>query len=149
MRKEINIKILYYILGFCLISVLFLNMFFVLKNDKPTKQEVFKSTIYSIVEVKAVTENVGESYGTAEFIKSDGTLVTNAHVVTYKKLGETVAFDEIFISNNMSICNECSIAFYKLCSSVTFPHIFCYSFNFNNAINCAFKNFMFCWFIIF
>jgi len=97
MRKEINIKILYYILGFCLISVLFLNMFFVLKNDKPTKQEVFKSTIYSIVEVKAVTENVGESYGTAEFIKSDGTLVTNAHVVTYKKLGETVAFDEIFI----------------------------------------------------
>lgn len=53
--------------------------------------------IYSIVEVKATTEDVGESFGTAEFINSDGRLITNAHVITYKKLGVSYTFNEISI----------------------------------------------------
>ena len=96
MKNNKNFNILYYTMGFCLVICLCLILFFMI-NRKPTAQTVFKNTIHSVVEVKAVTENVGESFGTAEFIKSDGTLVTNAHVVTYKKLGQTIAFDEIYI----------------------------------------------------
>lgn len=60
------------------------------------KSQIYKDALLSIVEVKAVTESVGESFGTAEFV-GDGKLITNAHVVTYKKLGETFAFDNIYI----------------------------------------------------
>lgn len=59
--------------------------------------EIFEKSINSIVEVRAYSEDVGESLGTAEFIDKNGTLVTNAHVVTYSVLGETIAFDKIFI----------------------------------------------------
>ena len=47
--------------------------------------------------MKAFSENVGESYGTAEFITDDGCLVTNAHVVTYSSLNVTYAFDKFYI----------------------------------------------------
>ena len=46
---------------------------------------------------KAYSESVGESYGTAVFVKEDGRLVTNAHVVTYKRLGIVNTFDEYSI----------------------------------------------------
>lgn len=52
---------------------------------------------YSVVEVKACTEMVGESYGSAVFVNSDGTLITNAHVVTYKQSNEFFAFDSLEI----------------------------------------------------
>ncbi len=51
----------------------------------------------SVVEVKAATEDVGESFGTAVFVDDDGTLITNSHVVSYKKLGEYNAFENISI----------------------------------------------------
>ena len=51
----------------------------------------------SIVEVKASTEDVGESFGTAEFINTKGILITNAHVITYKKLGISYTFDDISV----------------------------------------------------
>lgn len=96
MKNNKGFYVLYYVFGVGLIVCLLINLLFI-TNTKPTAQNIFNNSVYSVVEVKAVTENVGESFGTAEFIKSDGTLVTNAHVVTYKKLGETIAFDEIFI----------------------------------------------------
>ena len=53
-----------------------------------------------MVEVKAITfdeEDTYESFGSAVFVKDDGTLVTNAHVVTFTLSQEIVAFENIFI----------------------------------------------------
>lgn len=50
-----------------------------------------------LVELKASSDNVGESFGTAEFIDKDGTLKTNAHVVIYTRLGTVHQFDEYSI----------------------------------------------------
>lgn len=60
-------------------------------------KKLYDKSLQSVVEVKAYTKDVGESFGSAVLMKSDGTLVTNAHVVTYSKLGETKPFDEISI----------------------------------------------------
>lgn len=87
----------YIILSFVLVISIIFNIFFAVKISYQTNEKIFDSSIYSIVEIKASTENVGESFGTAEFIKSDGTLVTNAHVVTYKKMGIYYSFEDINI----------------------------------------------------
>ena len=60
-------------------------------------QRLFENSIYSIVELKAQADSIGESFGTAEFIDNNGTLVTNAHVVTYKKLGVYTTFENFSI----------------------------------------------------
>lgn len=87
----------YIILSFVLVTSIIFNIFFAVKVSYQTNEKIFDSSIYSIVEIKASTENVGESFGTAEFIKFDGTLVTNAHVVTYKKMGIYYSFEDINI----------------------------------------------------
>lgn len=87
----------YIILSFVLVISIIFNIFFAVKISYQTNEKIFDSSIYSIVEIKASTENVGESFGAAEFIKSDGTLVTNAHVVTYKKMGIYYSFEDINI----------------------------------------------------
>ena len=66
-------------------------------NSRSYIKRIYDRSLQSVVEVKAYTKDVGESFGSAVLMKSDGTLVTNAHVVTYSKLGETKAFDEISI----------------------------------------------------
>lgn len=63
----------------------------------PKPSEIYKNSLYSIVELKASTKNIGESFGTAEFIDNEGTLVTNAHVVTYMRMGVVNTFSEYFI----------------------------------------------------
>lgn len=70
---------------------------FVIANSKPTAENIYYSNINSIVEFKASTESVGESFGTAEFIDEQGTLITNAHIITYKKLGTVHLFEEYAI----------------------------------------------------
>lgn len=69
-----------------------LNFFY---KDKDVYQ-IYNDSLLSVVEVKAVTEGIGESFGTAEFVGKNK-LITNAHVLTYKKLGETFIFDNIYI----------------------------------------------------
>ena len=66
-------------------------------HSKTYVKKLYDKSLKSVVEVKAYTKDVGESFGSAVLMKSDGTLVTNAHVVTYSKLGETKIFDEISI----------------------------------------------------
>lgn len=61
------------------------------------KVDIMQISTYTVVEVKASTESVGESFGSAVFVKDDGTLITNAHVVTYKNTGITMVFDSISI----------------------------------------------------
>lgn len=65
------------------------------KSHKTTTS-IFYESIESVVEVKAVT-GAQESFGTAVFMDAEGTLVTNAHVVTLAKHGERVGYDEICI----------------------------------------------------
>ena len=66
-------------------------------NSRTYIKRIYDKSLQSVVEVKAYTKDVGESFGSAVLMKTDGTLVTNSHVVTYSKLGETKAFDEISI----------------------------------------------------
>lgn len=77
-----------------LAGTIFQSLPFLLHNKKIDVEELSK---YSVVKVKAETEGVGESFGTAIFVKNDGTLITNAHAVTYKQVGEYFQFDNCFI----------------------------------------------------
>lgn len=95
MKKYFPYFILSIILG---LSVVFnIVLLFQFTNMSKNTDLVYNDYIYSIVEIKATKEEVGESFGTAEFINSDGDLITNAHVVTYKKLGEYYPFENFYI----------------------------------------------------
>ncbi|MBQ7467079.1 MAG: trypsin-like peptidase domain-containing protein [Clostridia bacterium] len=93
--KKYNIYYYLIILLVCVSTVLFSVLFFIF-NEK-SQLNLDKSIKQSVVEVKAATDDVGESFGSAVFVKDDGTLITNAHVVTYKKLGEQFTFENISI----------------------------------------------------
>lgn len=77
--------------------ILISGILFYLLVFKIDANKVYNNSIQSIVEVKAVKEDIGESFGTGEIIKSDGTIVTNAHVVTYTRLDITNEFDNYYI----------------------------------------------------
>ena len=66
----------------------------IIGNHKPIDStEIFKNNIDSVVEVKASTSDVGESYGSGVIYSTDGNLITNAHVVSYTTLGEIKTFE--------------------------------------------------------
>lgn len=81
------------IAGFIL-SIVSVILDFVRIPDKKTAKEIYQACIENVVEVRASSEEVGESFGTAEIISADGTMVTNAHVVTYTRLGAVNTFEE-------------------------------------------------------
>lgn len=66
--------------------------FFPFTNGLKTN-EIYKQSLQNVVEVKAETANVGQSFGTGEIISKDGKIVTNAHVVTYSNANATTQFD--------------------------------------------------------
>lgn len=72
------------------------NIFF-LATRPQTAGGIFNSCKFSIVELKAESENVGISYGSAVIISDDGTMITNAHNITYSQLGQSYNFDNISI----------------------------------------------------
>ncbi len=98
-RKHVKICLIFLTLStLFILTALSLVLFFQFKKPKnPSPNEIFTNNIDSIVEVKAFSENVGESFGTAEFINNDGSLITNAHVVTYSYLNTTQTFEKYFI----------------------------------------------------
>ena len=93
MEKKYDFKY-FFVLLILLTGIIFRCLSFLLDIKKINVEDISK---FSVVEVKAVTESVGESFGSAVFVKDDGTIVTNAHVVTYKTAGETNVFDTISI----------------------------------------------------
>lgn len=96
MKKNNNT--LYFLLVFVLLFGAVFSLVNSLKSDKNlTAEQIYSNALKSVVEVKATTENVGESFGSAVFVSKEGKLVTNAHVVTYKQLGETNVFENISI----------------------------------------------------
>ncbi len=78
------------------IVLLVTNLYFLATKPK-SASGVFDLCKVSVLEVKAETENIGVSYGTAEIISKDGILITNAHVITYSNLGETFAFNNVSV----------------------------------------------------
>ena len=96
MKKNNNY--FYYLVIVILLVNISLNLFASFNKDKNiTAEELFNQAMHSVVEVKASTQEVGESFGSAVFVCDDGTLVTNAHVVTYKQMEEYYEFDTIEI----------------------------------------------------
>lgn len=93
MKKNIP----YIILIFLLFGSIVCNIILAVNNTPKSPSSIFDDNKYSIVELKAYSENVGESHGTAEFISEDGLLITNAHVITYKQMGSYHTFDSISI----------------------------------------------------
>ena len=73
----------------------------------PTASEIYQDCLKSIVELRASSDNVGESFGTAEFIDKNGTLITNAHVVTV----ELVKYDVEIDIAVLRICESSSCKF--------------------------------------
>ena len=96
MRKHKGLK------GFlvcCFVALTFSNVVLLslVLDRKPSADDIFFNNAYSVVELKAESQDIGESFGTAEFVSKDGMLITNAHVVTYTKLGVTYTFENYYI----------------------------------------------------
>ena len=72
------------------------NIFF-LATKPLSASGIFNDCKFSIVELRAESESVGISYGTAEIISNDGTMITNAHIVTYTQLGEIFSFEKFSV----------------------------------------------------
>lgn len=98
-RKHVKICLVFLTLLTILnLTALSFALFFQIKNSQEiTANEIFNNNIYGIVEVKAYSEDIGESFGTAEFIDNEGRLVTNAHVVTYSNLNQLNTFEHYYI----------------------------------------------------
>ncbi len=62
-----------------------------------TANNVFYKVASSIVEVKATQGTTSESFGTAVFMDESGRMITNSHVVTFKKNSEITEYDEVWI----------------------------------------------------
>lgn len=75
-----------------LFSVTALILYFFPFVNGLTANEIYKQSLNNVVEVKAATEGIGESFGTGEIISKDGKIITNAHVVTYSNLDTTTEF---------------------------------------------------------
>lgn len=76
-----------------LLVVIFTGILFMFLSKSPTVEDVFKKNQNSVVELKSQTGESLTSYGSAIFIKEDGTIVSNAHVVTYKQSGVYKEFE--------------------------------------------------------
>lgn len=77
-----------------IISITSIILIFIMPDKGISANEIYQACIENVVEVRASSEEVGESFGTAEIISADGTMVTNAHVVTYTRLGAVNTFEE-------------------------------------------------------
>jgi S1-C subfamily serine protease len=85
------------ILSVAAIAILSLCLVYFLFIKQPSAQKIFDKNINGIVELKAQNGEDFQSFGTAVIIDAGGTLITNAHVVTYTSLGAVEEFPEYFV----------------------------------------------------
>ncbi len=86
-----------FIVGCLLLSVTSVGLHFFPYNKTPTAKEIYNECLYNVVEVKAESDQIGQSFGTGEIISADGKIVTNAHVVTYIRLSAVHEFENYYI----------------------------------------------------
>ncbi len=58
---------------------------------------IFQQSVKGIVELKAVSKSHTDNFGTAVAIDEEGTLISNAHLVLYKRNREFLPYDGYFI----------------------------------------------------
>lgn len=87
--KKIKGIIEVFVLGIC---VMFIVLYFFLYKI-PSPRKILSESQSSVVELKSQTGTDIITYGSAVFIKNDGTLVSNAHMVVYKKAGTYQEFE--------------------------------------------------------
>lgn len=80
-----------------ILSVISIALHFISFDGTKNATDIYDECIYNVVEVKAESESVGESFGTGEIISSDGKIITNAHVVTYTRLSVVNEFENYYI----------------------------------------------------
>ena len=80
-----------------LLAVTAIILYFFPFTNGLTANEIYKQSLNNVVEVKAESESVGQSFGTGVIISKDGSIITNAHVVTYSNASITTEFDRYSI----------------------------------------------------
>ena len=90
MNKEKIVKIFLILIVTIGVAVTLIRGYFFLS---PSPDKIYSKSLSSVVELRAYSENMGESHGSAIFVDEKGTLVTNAHVVTNIKGDEYKSFD--------------------------------------------------------
>lgn len=86
MSKAIK-KLMLISLSLLILAILTLILCYIFIWKSPSTQEIYKDSQKSVVELKSQTGDDIISYGSAVFIDNNGTLVSNAHIVTYKHSG--------------------------------------------------------------
>lgn len=97
MKNKRNIIFLIAIVISITLSIISISLHIIPKAAPVTATRIYNQSLYGIVEVKAESENVGESFGTGEIISDSGKIVTNAHVVTYTRFGTAIEFEKYFV----------------------------------------------------
>lgn len=95
MKKKVIYVFLFFVLIMLSVFNLVLNILFL--SVIKTNDNILDLCQASVVEIKAETKNIGTSYGTGEIISSNGTIITNAHVISYTKLSEIILFETTYI----------------------------------------------------
>ncbi|MCM1009072.1 MAG: serine protease [Ruminococcus flavefaciens] len=97
MSKKLDIVFIIAIIVNIIISAAAVILYFIPFKDALSSTEIYNQCLKNVVEVKSSSKNYGEGFGTGEIVTSDGKIVTNAHVVTFTRLGTTNEFDEYYI----------------------------------------------------
>lgn len=91
-QKKNKIYIISILILVCLLCFLMMHIF---RENHNSANRIFYRSVESVVELKASDESKGSNYGTAVCMDDNGTMVTNAHVVLYKKNGKTRKYKKI------------------------------------------------------
>jgi serine protease Do len=76
--------------------VIIIIIFLVYDYKQKSATNIFQRVVNSVVELKAV-DGDNESFGSAIVISGDGELITNYHVVSYKKENEAVIYSHVYV----------------------------------------------------
>lgn len=95
MEKKFRVILFCWTVLACLVNLGF-NIYF-LATKPETAGGIFNIVKEAVVEVKAESETIGTSYGSGVLVDKSGVIVTNAHVITYKSMSESLEFEEISV----------------------------------------------------